>query len=218
MPSTICPYKNTAPSPSASRDCICNHGNKIQVQQHKPPFLWGWRAQRGGQKEGGTIKCSCAAWGLHWDPLSSLSPAWGEVRNMGIYFTMEDDPLESNQNSSICSSMPKPLLYPVLFYLKKWSISGVKWLKPLVDLPKARMSLCAKMCLSLVFQLEWDTFSLSLIFLSFCSLTFLFLLSLWLSLFFSLSLFTFHTARQKGKGRKKKMLRNSHSFDQQTWH
>lgn len=32
--STICPYKIIPSLPSATRDWICNHGNKIQVQQH----------------------------------------------------------------------------------------------------------------------------------------------------------------------------------------
>lgn len=75
MPVQFALIRNTAPSPSASRDCICNHGNKIQVQQHHHRFYEDGEHKRAkGRRDTKMFTCSLRS---VWDPpLSSLSPAW----------------------------------------------------------------------------------------------------------------------------------------------
>ena len=100
--------------PSASRDCICNHGNKIQVQQHNHRFYEDGEHREGKRKERHE---NVHVWPEVCTGSASVltQPCLGEVRNTRIYFTMEDDPLPSNHtllSALLCLS--KPLLHPVL--------------------------------------------------------------------------------------------------------
>ena len=75
MPVQFALIRNTAPSPSASRDCICNHGNKIQVQQHHHRFYEDGEHKMAKERRD-TKMFTCSLRSV-WDPLlSSLSPAW----------------------------------------------------------------------------------------------------------------------------------------------
>lgn len=211
MPVQFALIKNTAPSPSASRDCICNHGNKTRQHNHCFYEDGGKHTERAkGRRDTKMFMCSLEVCTGSASVLPQ--PCLGEVRNIGIYFTMEDDPLPSNQ--TLLSARLCPNLCSIqYFYLKEMAnfrseIVEALWLTCLKP-----GCFSVKDGWSLVFQLNEIPFSLwfSLFLLS----LWLSFYSLWLSLFF-LSPLLFHTAGRK-EAEEREDAKNSHSFDQ-TWH